>query len=121
MYPFSVKFKIEVEKASEEMTVNNLIEYLQERMKIENIQFTSKPEKLEYASSKRFKLFNLMTIFDKGYIKVEQIGEKNFKIIHGITLLPILTLNILFTLVLIYVTKQWYPIIVFLVVVLIDT
>lgn len=115
MYPFTVKFKIEIEKASEEVTVNNLIEYFKVKFESENVDFTPRDDnRLEFSNSLRFRLFNLMTFLDKGYIKVEKIGEKDFKIIHSITLYPLLILNLIFMLILFYATRQLFPIFVFI-------
>ncbi len=41
MYPFSVKFKINVEKTSPEMTVDNLTDYFKDKLKSENVEITS--------------------------------------------------------------------------------
>jgi hypothetical protein len=115
MYPFTVKFKIEIEKASEEMTVKNVIEYFKVKLKSENVDITPKDDnRLEFYNSLRFRLFNLMTFLDKGYIKVEKIGERDFRIIHRITLYPVLIMNLIFMLILFNATRQLFPIFVFI-------
>ena len=85
MYPFSVKFKIEVEKVNPNMTVNNLLGYFENILTSEKVKITLKSaEKIKFINDWKIKLFNVISMIDSGFIKVENTSEKTLKIIyHG--------------------------------------
>jgi len=122
MYPFSVKFKIEVEKASSNLTANNLLDYFESILTTEKVEISSKStEQIKFTNDWKIRLFNVISMIDSGFIRVENTDEKTLRIIYGIKFIRQLFLTIPAFLIIAIWIRQFYPVWIGLVLYLLST